>query len=642
MVIRNVPPLLILVLCCGAAAAEEDNTAAAEKSSNTLTAFPLPNVVVIGKREAAPPTMIVREAGEADFAEWNVRTAAGALARTPGVNVQIGGTSGDASAWIRGFRDRDILVLFDGIPVGSALEGTLDLNEISLNSIATTRVMKGAPSVIYGANGLGGVIDLIPRAADRFDAQGVALEVSEDGGRSYRGHIGSNAGAINYFVTAGYEKADEYSLSNDFEPQLNQPAGQRINSDYQRATATLLLDSDRSPIGHTSFFLNMSDVERGLTPHSTRDDPDFERLTMSRRITVGLSNRFESLPLSMKVYYNEYNSEVTVYTDATYSTVDEIDVGEDYTFGAVAYAHLPTWETGTLVLSGSWSQDVFEAEAVFDDFDRAELNTLTLSAEHETVLGNRLSLAVGAIYTRVDQPAVNRGISEISPQLAIGFQVGDKLSLHASAAQRTRFPKLREFYRRRWGNPDLVEQSADNYDLGGTYAHSGSVSTDLTFFHSRIDGLIDRPTRRSSYQNLDTVDVDGVELASGGWLTEHLFLRLSYAYVDIAESLPDGSERQLRSRPKHSGFADLRFRWSDSLQLSLNGQYLADLYDLDNDNVHTRLPSIFVVDAKATKEFANGLSAYVAVSNITDEDYYYRIGDPRPGRTFRAGITFVR
>jgi outer membrane cobalamin receptor len=634
MVINSLRSLLVLVLFFGTAVAEED--------TGTSTTFPLPEVVVIEKQTAAPPLIIVREADEADFDEWNVRTAAGALARIPGVNVQIGGTSGDASPWIRGFRDRDILLLFDGIPVGSALEGTLDLNEISLNSIATTRVMKGAPSVIYGANGLGGVIDLIPRSADRFDSQSVAMELSTDGGRSYRGHIGNNEGVVDYFFTAGYEEADEYSLADDFESELNQPEGERINSDFQRATATLLLESDRSPIGNTSLFLNMSDVERGLTPHSTSDDPDFERLTRSRRITVGLSNRFESLPISIKAYYNQYDSQITVYEDATYSTVDEIDDGEDYTFGAIAYAHVPTWDSGTLVFSGSWSRDVFEAEGVFEDFDSAELNSLTLSAEHETVLYNRLSLAVGLIYTRVDQPAVNRGISELSPQFAVGFQASEKVSLHASAAQRTRFPKLREFYRRRWGNPDLVEQSADNYDLGGTYVHSGTVSTDLTFFHSKIDGLIDRPARRSTYQNLDTVDVNGIELASGGWLTERVFLRLSYAYVDIAETLPDGSERQLRSRARNSAFADLRFRLSDSLQLSLNGQYLADLYDLDNDDVHTRLPSILVVDAKATKDLANGLSAYAAVSNITDEDYYYRTGDPRPGRTFRVGITFER
>jgi iron complex outermembrane receptor protein len=660
MIIREFALLLAFLLCCGVAAGDngstetaehadtaaiagkDDETTIAGEKKGTSTAFPLPNIIVVGRRDAAPPTIIIRDATETDFVEWNVRTAAGALARTPGVNVQIGGSSGDASPWIRGFRDRDILVLFDGIPVGSALEGTLDLNEISLNSVATTRVMKGAPSVIYGANGLGGVIDLIPRAANRFDNQSVAAEFAEDGMRSYRGHIGSNDGAVAYFFTAGYEDADEYSLSGDFEPQVSQSTSERINSDYRRATATLLLDYDDWQIGHTSFFVNMSDVERGLTPRSTSDDPDFERLTKSRRKTVGLSNQFGSLPLSLKVYYNEYDSELTIYTDSSYSTVDEIERGEDYTFGGAAYAHLQTWENGTLVLSGSWSRDVFEAVDVFEDFDRAELNTLTLSAEHQTVLANRLSLAVGAIYSHVDQPAVDRGISELSPQFALGFQISDKLSVHASAAQRTRFPKLREFYRRRWGNPDLIEQSANNYDLGFTYAHSARITSDLTFFHSKIDGLIDRPTRRSIYENLSALDSDGFELASGGWLTDSVYMRLSYDYVDIAESLPDGSERQLRSRARHSAFADLRFRPSDSWQVSLNGQYLADLFDLDDDEVHTRLTSILVVDAKATVRLSDRLSAYLAVSNITDENYYFRIGDPRPGRAFGAGFMYDR
>jgi len=659
MVSQRVLVLVGLFLFCTVAHGEEDQQAEVvaapadmgAENANTKTqspvespatadAFPLPNIIVVGERRSAPPSVIVRDATEADFVEWNVRTAAGALARTPGVSVQIGGSSGDASPWIRGFRDRDILILFDGIPIGSALEGSLDLNEISLNSISKTRVMKGAPSVIYGANGLGGVIDVIPRSSDRFDAKGAAVEIAENGGESYRGHVGSSAGALNYFITAGYEAADDYALSSDYEPEPNQPSEDRINSDFERITATLLLNSEGSFLGNTSLFLNMSDIERGITPRSTGDDPDFERLTESQRLTVGLSNQFESLPMSLKAYYNQYDSEVTVYTDETYSTIDEIDTGEDYSIGLAVYGYVPTWDTGTLVLSGSWARDVFEAEGVFDDFDRAELNTVTLSAEHETVLYDQLSLAVGLIYTHVDQPAVDRGIDELSPQIALGYKFGGKVSLHASAAQRTRFPKLREFYRRRWGNPELIEQSADNFEIGGAYQHNERLTTDLTIFRSEIDGLIDRPTRRSIYENLDSITSEGIELASGGWWTDSLHFRVSYAYVDIAEELPDGTERQLRSRPKHQGFADFRFRWTDSLTISLNALYVSELYDLDDDQVHRRLPTFTVFDARVSKSFQNGFSAYAAVSNLTDKDYILRVGDPQPGRAFRIGVTF--
>ena len=63
---------------------------------------------------------------------------------------------------MRGFRDRDVLILFDGIPIASALEGKIDLNEISTEAVTEIRVIKSAPSVIYGPNGMGGVVDVVP------------------------------------------------------------------------------------------------------------------------------------------------------------------------------------------------------------------------------------------------------------------------------------------------------------------------------------------------------------------------------------------------------------------------------------------------------------------------------------------------
>ncbi len=58
---------------------------------------------------------------------------------------------------VRGSVDfRDALVLYDGIPIASANDGTLDLAEISTAAIETIRVLKSAPSVIYGLMALPG------------------------------------------------------------------------------------------------------------------------------------------------------------------------------------------------------------------------------------------------------------------------------------------------------------------------------------------------------------------------------------------------------------------------------------------------------------------------------------------------------
>ena len=92
----------------------------ADESRELKSTLVLPEIVVVGKRMAQAPAITFHETTALDFAAWNATTAADALTRTPGVNVQYGADSGEARAWIRGFRDRSVLVLFDGIPVASA------------------------------------------------------------------------------------------------------------------------------------------------------------------------------------------------------------------------------------------------------------------------------------------------------------------------------------------------------------------------------------------------------------------------------------------------------------------------------------------------------------------------------------------
>ena len=124
----------------------------------------LPEIITTAvKVDEAAPATTYWESSEIDCKSGNASNCAEALTQTPGLNVQYGASSGDARAWVRGFRDRSVLVLYDGIPIASAFEGTIDLNEISMNSVSKVVTMVSAPSVIYGTNGIGGVIDFIPR-----------------------------------------------------------------------------------------------------------------------------------------------------------------------------------------------------------------------------------------------------------------------------------------------------------------------------------------------------------------------------------------------------------------------------------------------------------------------------------------------
>jgi iron complex outermembrane receptor protein len=222
----------------------------------------------------------------------------------------------------------------------------------------------------------------------------------------------------------------------------------------------------------------------------------------------------------------------------------------------------------------------------------------------------------------------------------VAWQTTEKTALHASAARRTRFPKLRELYRRNYGNPDLDEQTANNYEIGLTYAHAPQYASDIAFFYSDVDGLIERPDRDSLYENLEPVTIKGVEMSTAGWVSDALYTRLSYTYVKAEESLPGGGSRQLRSRPEHTAQVELRYRFPWEVLGAFNGIYVTGLHDLDDDEVYTELGSYFIANIKVSKAFTDRLAGYFAVSNLADTDYEQRLGDPRDGRTMRLGVDF--
>ncbi|MBT8085156.1 MAG: TonB-dependent receptor [Woeseia sp.] len=603
---------------------------------NAAESYALPEIVVTGRELPASP-IIERQVTSEDIVAWNSNTAAEALVHVPGVNVQYGGSSGDARAWMRGFRHRDVLILYDGIPIASAYEGNIDLNEISLDHVATVRVMKGAPSVIYGANGIGGVIDFIPKTDGKGQRLSLKLEAaSNDTQHVTLGHAG-NMGGTQYFITGNYDASAGFDLSNNFVPTENQPSGRRRNSDYERRNIFFQARNENTPLGDTAVFVNFADAERGLTPETI--DPDYERLTLSQRKTIGISNHFDDMPISARIFYNSYEAALAIYDDAQYSVLDEVESTEDFSYGGAVYSTFAAGDQHMLVVSASAVRDQFKGEGALENTNRARLQTYTVSVEDQIAVGSNATAVAGLIYTRVDASQSGRKLNAMNPQFALGYQVGANVTLHASVAERTRFPKMEELYRSRRGNPDLVEQSALNMELGARVAHSTRWQSDFAFFRSNVDGLIERPNRSSTYMNLERITFQGVEAATSGWLSNKVFARLGYTHLDADEDLPGGGTRQLRSRARHSAYGDLRFILPSQIEVAINAIHSRGLHDLDGDGNHVRLPAYTVAQVKISKGFFDNTKVYISIANLNDENYLHRLGYPRPGRVARIGIS---
>lgn len=94
--------------------------------------------------------------------------------RVPGVTVSRTGGLANSKPVVtmRGVKSgSDVLVLVDGQPMVNAYSGTVNFNDIPIDSIEKIEVVKGAASSIYGSNAMAGVISITTKNSEKFHAK---------------------------------------------------------------------------------------------------------------------------------------------------------------------------------------------------------------------------------------------------------------------------------------------------------------------------------------------------------------------------------------------------------------------------------------------------------------------------------------
>jgi vitamin B12 transporter len=135
--------------------------------AQAFAAEPLPDVVVTATRTAqsadatlASVTVITRE----DIERRQAQSLADVLRGTAGLTFSNSGGAGKATAvYLRGSNADHVLVLVDGIKVGSATTGTASFQDIPVAQIERIEIVRGPRASLYGSEAIGGVIQIFTR-----------------------------------------------------------------------------------------------------------------------------------------------------------------------------------------------------------------------------------------------------------------------------------------------------------------------------------------------------------------------------------------------------------------------------------------------------------------------------------------------
>ena len=171
-------------------------------------------VVVTATREAQPLADSVSDVVLIDGDRLHasgLHSVEDALQRYAGLQLaRNGGPGQSAGYFLRGVGASGVVVLVDGVRVGSATLGQTQFGAMDLAQLERIEVVRGPASGLYGADAVGGVINLITRRGQGAPKLSAHLAVGGYGGRQAGADISGAAatglGQLDYAVSVGREQ----------------------------------------------------------------------------------------------------------------------------------------------------------------------------------------------------------------------------------------------------------------------------------------------------------------------------------------------------------------------------------------------------------------------------------------------------
>ena len=656
--------------------------------------YSLGEIVVSGQGSAMRDIAVTNEIKTEDFEAINAESVADALTYVPGVQVTYSRKS-FPSINIHGFNQNRILTLIDGVPYYETKYGGMDLSQIGLDSVARIDVIKGAPSVLYGPNALGGVVNIITKEPTEKPHLSATVEYGLDGrDNAYKATLshGRKVGKLNYWLSYSHREWDSWDLSDDFDPKTTEifrkkktayriieDGGERINSDYE--TDNLWGKVGIEPSESTKVYLNFHYIstEKGDPPsidmvriNDKYYFSQFDRIDAYDDWGVDLSAEHtfsDRFNIQAKLYYHDHEDDFASYEDETYSEILWMSNYKDSILGGMLLGEYRPTDWDTFRFSLHHKKDTHEQRALESlPFAESYAYTSSIGLENEmNLLDDKLAIVTGLSYDRFDMdkaeedknndgnisdPGTAKIQNEFNPMIGMTYQVLDSTKLFGSVARKTRFPSLDEIYDGDVPNLDLEAETAINYTAGVSWRYQDMLELEVApFFHDISDFITSDLPKKVNPQaqsiNYDEVEMKGVEINAVIRPFKDLTFKLGYMYNDAENKSPGRVTDDVTGVPEYTLNVGVQYIVPViSTKLNLNMLYLGESY---NQLPTSKDPTLDVIknesynlcNIKVTQPFlSDHVEAFLAVDNLFDENYEPQYGFPAPGMTMWLGLTY--
>ncbi|MBF0386114.1 MAG: TonB-dependent receptor [Candidatus Omnitrophica bacterium] len=589
------------------------------------------------------------------------------LKETSGIFVYDQSTAKSATVDIRGFGDtakRNILVLVNDRKINSVDQSGADLTQIPIEEVERIEIIRGAGSVLYGDNAVGGVINIITKKGKgemkgrlgafygSYDKQGSDIELSGEAKNiSYNFYS-------KYMDDRGFRENSDV-LYKDFNTRLGYKLSPKISFDFEVGRHQ---DKTQLPGG-----LSSSELAT-LGRRGSADKTDYSK---TRDMFYNLS--FDLKPWAQEVDFG------TFIVDLTNRKRNVFD-----SFFSNFWETKRDIETNGITAKYIFNKPIFSKEVNFvtgiDFYDTDNHIKGFTGNTDDIVITKKETGAYGFLeYELFDKIFVNGGSrfqqaeynfdnigartyhsnspDEWASMGGFRYEYAPKSSLHFNAQQTFRFLSTDEWYST-WPTPSLntslKQQTGIQFETGIKHNYQDKVTVNITPYAMLLNDEIYYDP--STYKNLnyDKTRRLGVELGVEADILKFVEIKglekLDY-FINYTYQKPQFKEGAYENKyiplvPRDQVSSGISAGFGKFYNISFIGNFVGSRYIInDLSNNFPKAKPYFVVDAKLSykREY---LEVYAKINNLFDRQYFtYESTNgvsvdyfPAPERNFMVGI----
>jgi vitamin B12 transporter len=534
------------------------------------------------------------------------------LRQLPGVSLaNNGGPGKSTSLFMRGTESDHVLVMIDGIKIGSVTAGGASLQDLPLELIERIEVVRGSRSSLYGSEAIGGVIQIFTR---KGRGQGAKPFLSAGYGThdSYTGSAGLAGGDGRSWYSLGVSGSDTGGINV-------RPAGvSGYESDadgYRNLSATL-------SGGYR--FDNGLELDANLL--QARSHNDYDSVNRGRTSGFGANANGVSNAFSSRAHFSPLDA--WLVTLQVGRSEDKSDAYLDGRFSSRFDSRRDTL---------SWQNDVELAIGhtltVGADHQRDEVNGTTAYAE-----GSRNNQGYFAQYLAQVGPhdwqlSLRQDDNEQfgkhdTGNLGYGYALTDWLRGTVSYGTAFKAPTFNELYFPGYGSPTLDAETSQSLEVGLAGQH-GWGHWAVNAYRTLVDDLIAYDASIFAPANIQRARIRGAELLLGSQLLGWDW-NANYSLLDPenrSAGANRGNELPRRARQLFNLDVDRRLgAFSVGASLHAEGQRFDDLAN------SKELSGYATLDLRGEYRITPEWRLQARVANLLDADYETADGYNQPGQ----------